>query len=410
MKILTVVVNLEKGGTQRAAQNFCEGYQALGHDSRMLAMYGGGPRAQELTGAGIVVWTTLEAALEEIAAWRPDVIHLHSHGLKSPQLAQLRARVPQARLFETNVFAIPSPIEKDLTLSFQLSQWCLFLYHCRRGDPAKSIVIPNPVKTSTMYKPESGDIAAFKAHHGIPAGSFVIGRIGQAYTRKWSEALPILFDRFVREVDADAHLLLCNPPVDIVAAIAGNPRIKDKATVIDALIGDDQLRLFYGAMDVMLHIANVGESFGMVLGEALLCETPVLTLNTPWGDNAQAEVIGEGVAAANDLDQLYSCLVELRADKEQRAQRGRRGRHHVLEHFDMLTVAKNAVAAMNAPAAATQLDLHSVCRYTHNDWLARMTVRVMYALKSVRVGNWAGQVFMWRAGLSKKNRRAIPGM
>jgi glycosyltransferase involved in cell wall biosynthesis len=353
----------------------------------------------------------LATALDEIAAWQPDVIHLHSHGLKLPELQQLQSCVPRARLFETNVFAIPSPIEKDLTLSFQLSQWCLFLYHCRRGDRVKSIVIPNPVKSSTMFKPDADEVARFKVRHGIPAASFVIGRIGQAYTRKWSEALPVLFDRFVREVDANAHLLLCNPSEDIVAAIAQNPRIRPKATIIDSIIGDEQLRLFYGAMDVMLHIANVGESFGMVLGEALLCETPVLTLNTPWGDNAQSEVIGREVAgnAANDLDELYRYLVALHKDRQQCELQGRLGRQHVLQHFDMLKVAKQAVAAMNAPAAA-QLDLRSVSRYTHDDWLARMLIRAMYTLQSVRVGNWAGRVFMWRAGLSKQNRKAIPGM
>ena len=35
-KILTVVIDLEKGGAQRAAQNFAMGYKYLGYDSRVL--------------------------------------------------------------------------------------------------------------------------------------------------------------------------------------------------------------------------------------------------------------------------------------------------------------------------------------------------------------------------------------
>ncbi len=48
MKILTIVNNLDKGGTQRAAQNFCEGYAKLSNDSRILTVYKGGIRVEEL--------------------------------------------------------------------------------------------------------------------------------------------------------------------------------------------------------------------------------------------------------------------------------------------------------------------------------------------------------------------------
>jgi hypothetical protein len=55
MRILTVVYNLEKGGTQRAAQNFCEGYKELGHDSKIVAAYNSGIRETELQEKGIEV-------------------------------------------------------------------------------------------------------------------------------------------------------------------------------------------------------------------------------------------------------------------------------------------------------------------------------------------------------------------
>jgi hypothetical protein len=48
------------------------------------------------------------------------------------------------------------------------------------------------------------------------------------------------------------------------------------------------------AADVMLHYARYGESFGYALAEAALAGLPVIVQSTPWGDNAQAELIRDG--------------------------------------------------------------------------------------------------------------------
>ena len=45
-------------------------------------------------------------------------------------------------------------------------------------------------------------------------------------------------------------------------------------------------------INIFLHISKIGESFGYVIAESLLCETPVVTLNTPWADNSQSELVG----------------------------------------------------------------------------------------------------------------------
>ena len=61
MKILTVVYNLEKGGTQRVAQIFAEAYHELGYDSRILSLYGLGCRYDEIRDI-LYVWNTLSHA------------------------------------------------------------------------------------------------------------------------------------------------------------------------------------------------------------------------------------------------------------------------------------------------------------------------------------------------------------
>jgi hypothetical protein len=44
----------------------------------------------------------------------------------------------------------------------------------------------------------------------------------------------------------------------------------------------------------MLHYARYGESFGYAIAEAALARLPVVVQATPWGDNAQAELIRDG--------------------------------------------------------------------------------------------------------------------
>ena len=102
MKILTVVFDLDKGGTQRTAQNFCEAYSLLGHDSRLIALYGEGPRLKELQNHPIFVWIGLsDHVKQEIQAWKPDVVHLHSLQLKYQDVYVLRRICAQADFVET---------------------------------------------------------------------------------------------------------------------------------------------------------------------------------------------------------------------------------------------------------------------------------------------------------------------
>jgi glycosyltransferase involved in cell wall biosynthesis len=411
MKLLTVVLNLEKGGTQRAAQNFSEAYQQLGHDSRVLAMAAGGPRATELRAASIVVWETLEAGRPHIEAWQPDVVHLHSHGLRPGEVRELRAITRGARFIETNVFCRPTDSEPELLSSFQLSAWCLFLYRCRGGDPAKGAIVPNPVKCDTMYRASPAEVAAFKQQLGIPADRFIIGRVGQALARKWSPSMLDIFRKFTQGVGPNSQLLLCNPPEELVAMLRADARLADRATIVPTLIGDQQLRCFYSALDVMLHISDTGESFGMVIPECLLCETPVITLNTPWGDNAQGEVVGHeiGGLAVNTLDEVFASLVRLHADPDLRLRMGRMGREHVVGSYDMRRVAARALEVLER-RSGTRFRLADLFNYMQDDLIGRSLIALMYLTRSDRAMIWAQNYFLRRSGLSPEIRAAIPGM
>jgi glycosyltransferase involved in cell wall biosynthesis len=344
VKLLTAVCTLDKGGTQRAAQNFAEAYRALGHDSRVVYTIEGGARASELVDRGVPVYDLGNAGdRARLAAWDPELLHLHSHRVSEEAFRALRALGPRAPVVETNVFSIPSPWAGELRASFQLAGWCQFLYQqrCRGAHP--SVVVPYPVRCDGFRPVSEQDRLAFRERWGLGPEHRVLGRVGQAFNSKWSPWLLAVFEE-LRRGDPLLRLLMVNPPPEMLARLELSP-YRDDVVVIDELRGDEILSACYCAMDVFLHISRWGESFGMVLAESLLCETPVVTLATPWADNAQGEVVGdgEGGRVARRVSQLAPLVRQLLDDPNQRVAMGRRGRERILERFDYLLVARTAL-------------------------------------------------------------------
>jgi glycosyltransferase involved in cell wall biosynthesis len=340
MKILTVVVNLNKGGTQRAAQAFAEGYLQLQHDSRILALKGLGPRFDEIKDS-IPVWEGLNSAnYKAIKNWNPDIVHIHSHGPEESDIRPLVEICKNAKVIETNVFSKPSPWADLVDISFQLSQWAQWLFNLRGGSKYKSAIVPNPLKLESFNRAEPEKIKEFRSIHAIPEDAFVIGRVGQSTDGKWSEYLFEAFGEVV-ELIPNAFLILVNPPRNLLEKSL-LCSFKNRIIHIPKIIGDANLSVAYSSFDVMLHIALQGESFGMVFPECIMCGTPVITLNTPWGDNSQGEVIGHKIGGyvVNNKKNLSKTIIKL-YQKEINFHPEIAVNH--IERFDFLNVSKKAL-------------------------------------------------------------------
>lgn len=315
IKILSIVCDLEKGGTQRAAQNFAIGYKELGHDSRILALNGLGSRYEHISDI-LIVYKGLQGLLLEIDKnWIPDLIHIHSHLLSFNDVKKILSlfRKGGAKVVETNVFSTPSPWIKDLDISFQLSNWGQWLYHLRQGG--RSAVLSNPVNLNCFIAGSPQEIDLLKSEYQIPKEAFLMGRIGESYDAKWSTLLIDAFEE-VASKNLLIYLLLVNPPESIEARCLRSP-LSNRIKIIGEIKGDKRLSIAYSAMDVMVHISGIGESFGYVLPEAVLSGTPVITMSTPWADNSQGEIlraIGGGYVV-NRYSTLISVLEGIIAGK-----------------------------------------------------------------------------------------------
>lgn len=349
MRILNVGYSLGKGGTERAAQNFSFAYADIGHDSRFLYTKRDGIRREDLEKKKITIYNLSEYEdCNFIKEWNPEVVHLHSNGIRIEEFNKIKKLLPNAKYIETNVFSIPSPWVDQLDLSFQLSHWCNWSYRKRSQNKYRSAVIPNPVDVSAFQFSGEDRVQRFRESYGIKSDDIVIGRIGQHFSSKWSPVLIDVFDTLKQSIK-NLKLIIVNPPESILKRSKISPYYSD-IVHIDQILGDESLAQCYSSIDVFVLIADQGESFGMVIAESLLCETPVVTLATPWEDNSQGEVLGNrigGFVAANKKEVL-GLVLKLIEDKQLRDRMGLAGRNRIIDLFDSKKVASDALSLINS--------------------------------------------------------------
>ncbi len=348
VKILTVVFSLGKGGTERTAQNFACGYSKINCDSRVLCTRIDGPRRQYLLDQRIPVYNLENKAdCQEICNWCPDVVHIHSHGITTTEFYIFQALCREAKFVETNVFSRPSPWAKHLLISYQLSQWCDWLFSSRSNHQYRSAILPNAVDTDSFCRSSSDRRSKFRSRYGLLDSDLVIGRVGQGYEGKWS---PVLIDVFeeIRKKTANLKLLIVNPPPLILKRALGSRYCRD-IVHIDVLHGDMDLADCFSSIDVFVLIASQGESFGMVSCESLLCETPVVALATPWADNSQGEVVGNRIGGfvATTKHELTPLIEKLLFDQKNRVRMGRAGRERTIQLFNAETLARRSLALIS---------------------------------------------------------------
>jgi len=344
-KILTLVSNLEKGGVQRAATNFADGYKLLGNDSRVLAANFGGSREENLKKLEIKFWIGFKYKnLSEIQTWDPDIIHIHTNGINFRQVEDLKILCPNSIFIEKNVFSKPSLWQEYLSLSFQMTSWCAWKY--LNSKDAKSEIVsiaPNPVKTINFHPSNTKNIKDLKKKFNLPFENIIIGRIGQSFSGKWSY---LLIDTFndICEINNNINLLLVDPPEDIKVQ-AKKSKYKNKIIILDAIIGDENLKDIYSLLDIFALVADQGESFGNVLAESMLCKTPTIVLSTPWGDNSQCEVIGhmQGGIVCVTPQGFKSGLIKLINNSTLRLKLGVKGRKRVIKNYDYRKVCEEII-------------------------------------------------------------------
>jgi len=367
MKVLTVLGNLDIGGTQRVAQNLSFGASNLGANVGILAYIEGGVREEVLRESGFQMFvpnaqTSSAEMIEAARKWKPDIIHIHRWGYANSVETKIlqHLRDSRSKIIETNVFGRFDWTEGGRLIDAHclLSKWCAFKWNAWGGRLAprkRSFILPNPVDPNSIKPLDATARHYVRKELNIPPNRFIFGRVGQSNLEKWS---PAIFDVFQTVLpDHDIGLLLVGTPPEMNKQIASLPdHVREKIISFPMIASDKRLSDLIGAMDCFLHMSAIGESFGMVLCEALLSGVPIISLSTPLKDNSQLEVVGheEGGLVALSMDAIPTAMRRIIVDTELRTHVAKTGRKRVADRFGLDVVSRKAMRIYNSLLSGDQ--------------------------------------------------------
>ncbi|MDX3455175.1 glycosyltransferase family 4 protein [Streptomyces sp. ME02-8801-2C] len=263
-----------------------------------------------------------------------DVIHIHEPA--SPSLGLLACWAAQGPIVAT--FHTSNPRSRAMLAAYSILQAALekisariaVSEYARRtlvehlgGD---AVVIPNGVDVDSFAgakpKPEwQGETIGF------------IGRINEP-----RKGLPVLMKALPKILAArPATRLLVAGKGDEEEALEGlPPELRARVEFLGMVSDEDKARLLR-SVDVYIAPNTGGESFGIILVEALSAGAPVLASDL----DAFAQVLDHGAAGElfpnEDADALADAAVRLLGDPDRRAELRERGSAHV-RRFDWSTV------------------------------------------------------------------------
>lgn len=325
--VIHVAADLGQGGTERSIELLATA--AEGPDrQRVIALDRDGPTGERLRAAGVAVQVFAgdhAAAAAAIAAQGPAVALLNRSGRPEAKWTELIRRLAPGPVLPLEIshfgWLDRGAIAAGLKGSFAVSGTTLAKYLRQMFGrwPGATEIAEAPLALAAGNNPvapapaPTEGRAALRRALDLPADAFVAIRLGRPDPRKWSDLLILHGARLLRDLPR-LHLVFLSAPAnrhDVIRRLMG-----DRATLAPFTTDRAVVARYLAASDAMLHYARYGESFGYALAEAALAGLPVIAQSTPWGDNAQAELIGNGRTGflVNDYPSARRALARLAAD------------------------------------------------------------------------------------------------
>lgn len=334
VRVLHVVGSLGLGGTEKTMQ-LLVAHMDRSRYAPAVHSPADGPRGAQLRALGVPthIGGDLLAVLRRV---RPTIVHIHRAGWPEPHtLRTLRlAGVPV--VVETNVFGRhdPSPAAGIIDHTLFVSRFCLDRFARDTGIPA------DPRRYSVLYNPVDTDLLAAASPAGRDFRLPTAARISRPDPGKWSRLALDFVPAVVRAVpDFRYHIVGAIPEARHFAREHG---LEDHMIFHDALATDEDIAAFLGPASLLAHANDTGESFGMVIAEAMACGLPVVTHPCPGSrDNAQLELVEHGVTGlvARDAGEYAEAVVFLLTHPAEARAMGRAGRDKAAALYRAQTVA-----------------------------------------------------------------------
>ncbi len=331
-RVLHLTLGLGLGGTEKTAVLLACGLHAGGRFETALWSPADGPRAATLRAAGLPLFLGGDP-MRALHRFAPHILHLHRPGWPQPELMRavrggLRfspdgARLP--RIVETNVFG-----RRDDSPGGRLIDHTLFVSHfCARRFAAVEGIAPDPDRWGVLYNPVDTDFLGRKVcpsetrDFGLP----VLGRISRADKGKWSRLHLDMLPHLAR-LAPDFRFRVVGGIAEAEAFVRGHG-LESQVAFLPPLRDEGELAAFLDTLSVFAHANDTGESFGMVIAEAMAAGLPVVTHpSAGLRDNAQLELVEHNVTGlvAENAEDYAAVLARLFAHPEEARRMGLAGR------------------------------------------------------------------------------------
>jgi glycosyltransferase involved in cell wall biosynthesis len=344
--VVHVAAELGQGGTERAIELLATSAEGPA-GQRVVALDRGGPTGKRLAEAGVrveVFGGDVAAAAKSIAIHGPAVALMNRAGRPEAKWNELIRRLAGGPVLplEVNHFGWfdGGAIADGLKGSFCVSGTALakYLRQMYRHWPTAEELATAPLALAAGNNPVAAmplsvlDRPELRQQLGLPAEAFIALRVGRPDPRKWSDLLILHGVRLLKALPR-LHFVFLSAPADrepIIRRLMG-----ERATLVPFTTERADVQRYMAASDVMLHYARYGESFGYAIAEAALAGLPAIVQATPWGDNAQVELVRDGQTGfvVGDFDGALAGLRRLMADEGLARAMAKRAAADILARF-----------------------------------------------------------------------------
>ncbi len=322
IKVLHVANRLDLGGMEKALQIFCKYLDKSRFQVIVCGRVRGGCRVQEIKNLGIPVIVGPVDINELVREYEIDICHVHRPGHFMPgSLPAKRNGWP--KIVETSIFQDFDPIEgMSIDHHFFVSEFSRNRYLLKNK-------LPNDPRYDVLYNPVDFD----EFPGSDKTFSCTIGRCSRADEAKWHKVCIDCLPKVFRKVP-EAQCVIQGIP-DVMRERLARLSLGDRVQISEANVN---VQKFYQRIDVFIHGARVGETFGCVIAEAMANKIPVITLSTPRGkkSNAQVELVEDGITGFTCRWgwQYANAVIELLRNHELRERFARQGYEKAREQFE----------------------------------------------------------------------------
>ena len=337
------------GGTEYVLQLFSKYLNKEHFDVTVIAIHKGGTRVKLIKDLEIPVMI-LNGNMNQLAEIikNTDVFHWHASELMDASLLEVLKKHRPKMVIQTNVFGDYeySPYYDLIDYDLYISKMLLIrrIYEDSL-DPknmpsdfftSKRKVLSNPVDVDQIISllPSETEINEFKEFNNLK-GHFIIGRIGRADNHKFDLITLDGFAEFLKR-ESKAKFLLIGATTEMITH-ATSLGISDQLIIFDTTSDLKKLLLYYRSLDVFVAASNIGESFGMVIAEAMTVGVPVITISTQNKDNGQVELVDNdvtGLVVERDSYQIAEAIFHLVHNKNKRMQLSIASNDKIIREYD----------------------------------------------------------------------------